>query len=130
MNPLLDISPPQDTNTAVRRLLNVFVDLNSKPRPGAPGGPVTAKNIGDVIRHGAANPAYLLVPADDTRAGGLLRNLDTAETIYYGSNPNVDDQTGATMLPGEIIPINIRGSIYIYHATLNPIAEFVPIQTT
>lgn len=131
MNPSQNIAPVGNNNEILRRIANIFYDSNGKPRPGAPGGPLIAKTVGDVYRHAAAGPspapAYLLAPADDTRVGGLLRNLDNNLTIWWGSDPNITDANGATLLAGENVPANVRGAIYIYTTSGAPIAEFVPI---
>lgn len=114
-------------NQALRRLLGIYINPDGSLKPGAPGGPQAGKTIVPV-RHVAGGPnpalAYLLVPADDNRIGGMLRSLDDAETIWYGSNADITELTGATLGPGESIPMNTSGPIYIYKTTGNPVAEF------
>jgi len=128
MNPSENIAPRGSNNEILRRIANRFYDANGNPKPGSPGGPTLAKTIGTPLRHAATNPAYLLVPADDNRVGGLLRNLDASDPILYGSNSSMTD--GGTLLAGETLPLNVRGNIYIFSASGSPIAEFVPILST
>src|SRR4029077_10678253 len=110
MNPTTNIAPAGSNNEILRRIANSFYDASGSPKPGAPGGPTLATTIGAVVRHVATNPAYLIAPADDTRVGGLLRNLDATLTIYYSSNSSMTD--GGSLLPGGNLPLNVRGNIY------------------
>jgi hypothetical protein len=131
MNPTQHIAPEMGNNEALRRLLSVFMDANGNLLPGSPAGPVMGLRIGTTMKHVATGPlpvtAFALVPADDTRVGGELRNLDSVNTIYYGSDPNVTDTTGGSLLPKEHIQLNVRGAVYIYCTAGAPIAEFTPV---
>jgi hypothetical protein len=131
MNPNKNIAPSGSNNEILRRIANIFYDGNGNPRPGNPGGPLIAKTVGDVYRHAATGPsptpAYLLAPADDTRVGGYISNLDQTLTIWWGSDPNLTDQTGATLGAGQTAPANIRGPVYIYCISGAPLVEFVPV---
>ena len=130
MDPNKNIAPRMSNNEALRRLLAKFMDENGNPAPGSPGGPTIGLSLGPSVRHAATGPlpvaAYQLMPADDTRVGGQMRNLDMVNIIYYGSSPNLTDATGGTLKPGETVGINVRGPIYIYCTAGAPIAEFMP----
>jgi len=131
MNPSQNIAPAGSNNEILRRIANIYYDANGNPKPGVPGGPLVANTIGHSYRHAATGPfptpAYLLAPADNTRVGGYIFNMDNSLTIWFGSDPNLTDATGATLLPGQTAPCNVRGPVYIYCLSGAPIVEFVPV---
>lgn len=122
-----DVAPRMSNNEALRRLLAIYTNPDGSLKPGAPGGPQPGQTL-STIRHEATGPApelaYLLVGPEANRVGGMLRNLDEEDTIWYGSSADITDESGGTLGPGESIPINTAGPLYVYKTTGNPIAEF------
>lgn len=80
-------------------------------RAGAANAPVT--------RGTASNSAATLAIARPTRRGILIRNLDTALTIYIGP-ATVTVANGFPLLPGESSPFSWVGLIQVISASGTP----------
>jgi hypothetical protein len=121
------------TNEASRRLLATVTDSNGNPLPGTPGGPLPGNSL-LITRVAARGPlptlAVLLVPARPNRTGMLIQNLDDVNTIWYSDNPNVTDQTGATLEAKNNVPIAHAGPLYIYATAGAPVAEVIETLST
>lgn len=119
------IAPEMTNNEALRRLLfavtaNGGLLVQQVPPPSAGNGEVLV-----TVRVAAANPAARICQPNPDRKGLLLRNLDANYPLYYGSDGLVTNATGATLNPGENIPLNHIGALYIFNPTQTPMAELV-----
>jgi hypothetical protein len=75
----------------------------------------------------ANDPPARLVPPNDARLGLLIRNMDNMITAYYGSSPDVDQNTGAVLRPGESVPLDFVGPIYAFASAGNPLIQVVEL---
>lgn len=124
-----ELGEEMSTNEALRRLLVLNREIKAALTdpdglPIVDAGSAAASTEITVTRVAAGSPAVLIATPNQARKGGILRNLDSNDIGYYGSLPNVNATTGATLNPGESVPLNLAGSIYVFSATA-PVFEWV-----
>ncbi len=126
-----ELAEEMSSNEALRRILKLSRETNEIITD--PDGLKTKttsfaeERPNDILvsRVAAGNPAVLIAQPNPERKGGVLRNLDTDQPGYYGSQPGVNAATGATLNPGESIPLNFAGAIYIFSSSNAPMFEWM-----
>lgn len=99
--------------SAVKLLLLGFFGTTapSGSSPGIPTvAPVGASNL-NTYQASSMGASALLVQARATRRSVLIRNLDTANTVWVGPTPAA--LTSFPIKPGESIPFTFVGAIYV-----------------
>lgn len=93
-------------------LLGLFgTTAPSGSSPGLPTSAPTGAASLSVYQASSTASSALLVTARPTRRSVLIRNLDTANTVWVGPTPAA--LTSFPIKPGESIPFTFVGAIYV-----------------